>query len=135
MLGNTIELRHAAWLWIKDLSSPDPVYILPVLTIVGMFIVQKMTPQAGMDPAQQKMMSLVMPVFIGFITFSLASGLVLYWVVSNFVQIAQQWAINRTAFGREMRDEMARRAAKKRAKEAPPQKPTPALKPKDTVKK
>jgi YidC/Oxa1 family membrane protein insertase len=116
MLGVAIELRHAPWLWIKDLSAPDPYYILPILTIIGMMVMQKMTPQAGMDPMQQKMMTFTMPLVFGFISYSLAAGLVLYWVASNGVQIAQQWTLNRTAFGREMRETMAKRAQKSRDK-------------------
>src|SRR4029077_15370835 len=61
MLGAAIELRRAPWLWIHDLSSPDPLHILPIAIIVSMFLTQRMTPQAGMDPAQQKMMNFMMP--------------------------------------------------------------------------
>ena len=53
MLGNAIELRHAQFLWIHDLSSPDKLYILPVLIVASTFYMQKLTPSAGMDPAQQ----------------------------------------------------------------------------------
>ena len=114
MLGVAIELRHANWIWIKDLASPDPYYILPALTIVGMFIVQKMTPQTTGDPMQQKMMLFMMPVFLGWISHALAAGLVLYWVWSNVVSIAQQIWLNNTEFGRQMRHAAAQRAAKPR---------------------
>ncbi len=113
MLGVAIELRHAPWLWIKDLSSPDPLYILPILITITMFIVQKMTPQAGMDPVQAKMMSFMMPVFIGYISLNLASGLGVYWAASNVLQMAQQAVLNRTQFGREMREAQMKRASKK----------------------
>ena len=114
MLGVATELRHANWLWIKDLASPDPYYILPALTIVGMFIVQKMTPQTTGDPMQQKMMLFMMPVFLGWISHALAAGLVLYWVWSNVVSIAQQIWLNNTEFGKQMRHAAAQRAAKPR---------------------
>jgi YidC/Oxa1 family membrane protein insertase len=113
MLGVAIELRHAPWLWIKDLSAPDPLYLLPVVITLSMFIVQKMTPQAGMDPVQAKMMSFMMPVFIGYISLNLASGLGVYWAASNALQIVQQWVLNQTEFGRQMREAQMKRATKK----------------------
>ncbi len=95
VLDLSIELRHAPWfLWIKDLSAPDHKYILPVLMIVTMFILQKMTPVASADPAQQRMM-MIMPLIFGIMFFKFASGLVLYWLTSNIVGIAQQAFINR----------------------------------------
>ena len=113
MLGVGIELRHAPWLWIKDLSSPDPLYLLPILITISMFVVQKMTPQAGMDPAQAKMMAFMMPLFIGYISLNLASGLGIYWAASNLLQMAQQTVLNRTEFGRQMREAQLKRAGKK----------------------
>jgi YidC/Oxa1 family membrane protein insertase len=95
VLDLSIELRHAPWFaWIKDLSAPDHMYILPVLMIVTMFILQKMTPVATADPAQQRMM-MIMPLVFGIMFFKFASGLVLYWLTSNVVGIAQQVFINR----------------------------------------
>ncbi|MFB3923472.1 MAG: membrane protein insertase YidC [Terriglobia bacterium] len=95
VLDLSIELRHAPWfLWIKDLSAPDHMYILPSLMIVTMFILQKMTPVATADPAQQRMM-MIMPLIFGIMFFKFASGLVLYWLTSNVVGIAQQVFINR----------------------------------------
>ena len=114
MLGAVLELRHAHWLWIHDLSAAEPFpYVLPVLMVVSMLVVQKMTPQAGMDPAQQKMMTVMMPLMMGFIFFRLAAGLNLYYAEANLISIAQQAVMNRTALGREMREMMAKRARKK----------------------
>ena len=113
MLGVAIELRHAPWLWIRDLSGPDPLYLLPIIITVSMFVVQKMTPQAGMDPVQAKMMSFMMPVFIGYISLNLASGLGVYWAASNLLQIVQQWVLNQTEFGKQMREAQIKRASKK----------------------
>jgi YidC/Oxa1 family membrane protein insertase len=113
MLGVATELRHAPWLWIPDLAAPDPLYILPIAIVVTMFLMQRMTPQAGMDPAQQKMMNFMMPAFLGYISFNLASGLCLYWAVGQFIGIVQQTVLNRSSLGREMREMMEKRARKK----------------------
>ncbi len=113
MLNVAMDLRHAPWLWIKDLSAPDPHYILPVAIVVTMFLLQRMTPQGGMDPAQQKMMNLMMPIMMGFISFNLPAGLGLYWCAGQVIMIAQQAALNRSSLGREMREMMAKRARKK----------------------
>ena len=111
MLSAAIELRHAHWLWIHDLSSSD--FILPLIMAGSMFLVQKMTPQAGMDPAQQKMMTVMLPVMMGFFFFRLPAGLNLYYAESNLISIAQQWIMNRTELGREMRAIAAKRARKR----------------------
>ena len=102
VLDLSIELRHAPWiLWVRDLSSPDsyhlfgfPLSILPTVMIITMFILQKMTPVATVDPAQQRMM-MVMPLIFGIMFYNFASGLVLYWLTGNIVGIAQQAFINR----------------------------------------
>jgi YidC/Oxa1 family membrane protein insertase len=112
MLGVALDLRHAHWLWIHDLSSPDPWRLLPIGIIITMFLTQRMTPQAGMDPAQQKMMNFMMPVMLGIISWNLAAGLNLYWSVSQFLGIAQQVMMNRSSLGREMREMMEKRARK-----------------------
>ena len=113
MLGVGIELRHAAFLWIDDLSSADPYHILPIAIILTMYLLQKMTPAGGMDPVQQKMMSFTMPVFLGVISWSLSAGLCVYWVLGNVIGIVQQMIVNRTKFGREMREHMEKQARKK----------------------
>ncbi len=113
MLGVGIELRQAPYLWISDLSSPDPYHLLPIAIIVTMYLLQKMTPAGGMDPVQQKMMSVTMPVFLGVISWSLSAGLCVYWVLGNVIGIVQQMIVNRTKFGREMREHMEKQARKK----------------------
>jgi YidC/Oxa1 family membrane protein insertase len=75
-------------LWICDLAAHDPTYVLPILMGVSMFVQQKMTPVMG-DPRQAKMM-LFMPVVFTFMFLNLPAGLVLYWTLSNVLQIAQQ---------------------------------------------
>ena len=91
-----VELRHAPWaLWIHDLSGPDPFYVLPVLYGITAFLQSKLQPPApGMDPMQQKVLQ-YMPVAFAAMFFFFPAGLVLYWTVSNILQIAQQWNINR----------------------------------------
>lgn len=116
MLGVLIDLRHAHWLWVSDLSSKDPYFILPILLVISMVITQRMTPQTGMDPAQQKMMNITMPLMMGFIFFNLAAGLNLYYAESNLITIIQQAVMNRTSLGREMRELALKRARKKQQK-------------------
>ena len=113
VLQNVVELRHAQWLWLKDLAAPDPTYILPILIIVTMFLTQYITPSPGMDPAQRKMMAVMMPLFFGFILLNYASGLALYWGTGNVIMLAMQVAINQSRIGREMQEISVRRAAKK----------------------
>lgn len=94
MLTVAIELRHSPWmLWIKDLSVHDPTYITPILMGATQFISQKMTPSSA-DPTQAKMM-LIMPVVMTLFFLNFQSGLVLYWLTSNVLQIGQQALINR----------------------------------------
>ena len=81
-------------LWICDLAAQDPTYVLPILMGVSMFVQQKMTPTMG-DPRQAKMM-LLMPVVFTFMFLNLPSGLVLYWTLSNVLQIAQQLYMERS---------------------------------------
>jgi YidC/Oxa1 family membrane protein insertase len=96
VLGGAIELRHAPFLgWIHDLSAMDPYYILPIGMTIMMYLMTKMTPQTTVDPAQQKMMTL-MPLMMGFIFFRLSSGLNLYMFTSNLVGVGQQYYLNKT---------------------------------------
>jgi YidC/Oxa1 family membrane protein insertase len=96
VLMAAVELRHAPWIgWIHDLSGPDPLFILPVLYGLTAFAQAKLQPPApGMDPMQQKIMQ-YMPVAFAAMFFFFPAGLVLYWTVSNILQIAQQWQINK----------------------------------------
>ncbi|HUN85487.1 MAG TPA: membrane protein insertase YidC [Terracidiphilus sp.] len=113
VLLNAVELRQAHWFWLTDLSAPDPLHILPALIIVTMFLVQYITPSPGMDPTQRRMMAIVMPVFMGFILWHYASGLALYWITGNFINLAIQIGINKSSMGKEMHAIAARRAQKK----------------------
>jgi YidC/Oxa1 family membrane protein insertase len=97
VLTVSIEMRHANWLWVTDLSQPEhlPIKVLPIAMIATQFVMQKMTPSTTVDPTQRKMMML-MPLFLGYMFYWMSSGLVLYWLTGNLVGIAQQWFFNRT---------------------------------------
>ena len=84
-----------SFLWLTDLAQPDPLYILPVLSALTTYYQQKQT-STEMNQ-QAKMMLMFMPLFIGYISTTFSSGLVLYWVTMNTVQIVQQWWMSRDA--------------------------------------
>jgi YidC/Oxa1 family membrane protein insertase len=113
VLLNAVELRQAQWFWLKDLSMPDPLHILPILIVLTMFLVQFITPSPGMDPMQRRMMAIMMPAIMGFTLWHFASGLALYWVTGNIINLVIQVAINRSRIGKEMHEIAARRAQKK----------------------
>ena len=96
VLLESVELRQAEFmLWLTDLSGPDPYFVLPVLFGISMWVQQKLGGQmATMDPMQQKVMNAMPFMLTIFFTF-FQSGLVLYWLVSNLIGIAQQWVITR----------------------------------------
>jgi YidC/Oxa1 family membrane protein insertase len=96
-LRNAIELRHASWMWIHDLASKDPYYVLPVVVGITMYLVSKMTPITTTDPQQAQMMK-IMPISFAvmFVVFPFSSGLALYILTSSLVGILQQWYLNRT---------------------------------------
>jgi YidC/Oxa1 family membrane protein insertase len=99
VLANSIQLFHAPFFfWIQDLSSKDPFYVFPVLMGAAMLLQQKMTPAAGMDPMQQKMM-MIMPVVFTFIMVNLPAGLTMYMFLSTMLGILQQTVINRESKG------------------------------------
>lgn len=94
LLMISIEFRHSPFmLWIIDLSVKDPYYVTPILMGITQFINQKMTPTSA-DPTQQRMM-LIMPVVMTIFFMNFQSGLVLYWLTSNILQIGQQYIFNR----------------------------------------
>jgi YidC/Oxa1 family membrane protein insertase len=94
MLSQAIELRGAPFFgWITDLSVLDPLFITPLLMGATMFWQQRMTPSTA-DPAQQKVM-MFMPVMFTVMFLWAPSGLVIYWLVSNLLAIAQQYLTNR----------------------------------------
>jgi YidC/Oxa1 family membrane protein insertase len=110
-LIRSIDLKGATFLWIKDLSEPDRIFmlqfsmpflgnelnLLPILMVVVMFLQQKLTTPAssGMSSEQQKMMLYLMPVIFLFIFYRMPAGLVLYWLVNSTLMFLFQLRINR----------------------------------------
>ncbi|TDJ05284.1 MAG: membrane protein insertase YidC [Deltaproteobacteria bacterium] len=96
VLYQSVELVGAPWIfWVTDLSQKDPLYILPVLMAISMFLQQKFTPTTTTDPMQKKLM-MFMPLIFGFIMKDLPSGLTLYIFVSTIFGILQQMFVYRT---------------------------------------
>jgi YidC/Oxa1 family membrane protein insertase len=102
VLLNTIELRHAPFLYLPDLSAPDALFghiggfsvgPLPLIMGVSMWVQQQMTPST-MDPTQAKMMK-ALPIVFTFMFLNFPSGLVLYWTVNNLLTLGQQAIVNR----------------------------------------
>jgi YidC/Oxa1 family membrane protein insertase len=93
VLLSSVEMRNAPWvLWIHDLSSPDPYYILPLFMTLTTVLQTALNP-APPDPMQAKMMW-IMPLAFSVMFFFFPAGLVLYWITNNVLSIAQQWVIN-----------------------------------------
>ena len=96
----SIDFRQASFLWIPDLSGPEPYFlyflrILPILFTGSMVVLQLLTPAPAADPMQRKMMAIGMPLFMLYILWSAPSGLLLYWLVGNIVGFLQQMIINK----------------------------------------
>jgi YidC/Oxa1 family membrane protein insertase len=93
VLLSSVEMRNAPWiLWIKDLSSPDPYFILPLVMTLTTLLQTALNPTPP-DPMQAKMMWF-MPLIFSVMFFFFPAGLVLYWITNNILSIAQQWIIN-----------------------------------------
>jgi YidC/Oxa1 family membrane protein insertase len=95
LLRNSVELWNAPWMaWIRDLSSPDPFFVLPVVMGIAQFAQQRMTPMTTANPAQKVLLN-TMPIWFTVISFGFASGLVLYWLTNNLLTILQQGTYQR----------------------------------------
>ncbi len=95
VFSRAIELRGTAFLWLPDLSLRDPLFITPLVMGLSMFALSKLS-QAGMPPnPQAKMMTYMMPVMMTVLFLNFASGLNLYYAVSNLVSLPQQYLINK----------------------------------------
>jgi YidC/Oxa1 family membrane protein insertase len=109
VLLGAVELRHAPWIgWIHDLSAPDPYFVLPVLYAITAYLQVKLSPTPIQDPVQAKVMQ-IMPIAFSVMFLFFPSGLVLYWLINNAIQIFQQWHMNRL-----LTREAAAAAAKRR---------------------
>ena len=84
-----------SFMWLPSLSETDPTYALPFLSAATTFLQQKMMSNTSEATQQMRIMMIIMPLFIGFISLQFPAGLVLYWVTMNVVQIIQQWWTNR----------------------------------------
>jgi YidC/Oxa1 family membrane protein insertase len=94
VLLESVEMRQAPFmLWIHDLSSRDPWFVLPAIMAGAMFLQYRMNPTSP-DPVQAKVL-MVMPLFMSVMFAFFPAGLVLYWVTNTLLSIAQQWNINR----------------------------------------
>lgn len=95
VLLESVELRQAPFfLWLQDLSSPDPYFILPAINAAAMYMTQRLSPTPGMDPMQQKVMKF-MPIGFSIMFAFFQSGLVLYWAVNSSLSLLQQWVITK----------------------------------------
>jgi YidC/Oxa1 family membrane protein insertase len=103
MLRKAGALHGAGWLWLHDLSAPDPHHILPILMVVFQLLVQLYTPSPGVDARQQKIMAYLMTIGFGYVSWHYASGLALYALTGSMLSIATQAVMNHSALGREMR--------------------------------
>ena len=93
VLLSSVEMRNAPWvLWIKDLSAPDPYFILPIVMTLTTMLQTALNP-APPDPMQAKLMWF-MPLIFSVMFFFVPAGLVLYWITNNILSISQQWVIN-----------------------------------------
>ncbi len=93
VLLSSVEMRHAPWvMWIHDLSSPDPYFILPIFMTLTTLLQTALNP-APPDPMQAKLMWF-MPLIFSVMFFFFPAGLVLYWITNNVLSITQQWVIN-----------------------------------------
>src|SRR5262249_23099319 len=92
VLIENVELRHAPFiLWIHDLTTKDPYYVLPILMGISMFLQQRLSPPPP-DPMQAKIM-MAMPIVFTILFLNFPAGLMLYWVVNNILSFLQQWYI------------------------------------------
>ena len=109
VLLSAVELRNAPWIgWIKDLSAPDPYFVLPVIYAITAYLQVRLSPTPISDPVQAKVMQ-IMPIAFSVMFIFFPSGLVLYWLINNSLQIFQQWHMNRV-----LEKEAALAAAKRR---------------------
>jgi len=93
----SLDFRQASFLWLPDLSAPEPyfIHVLPILMAGTMVVLQLITPAPSADPLQRKMMAIGMPMFMLYILWSAPAGLLVYWLVGNIVGFVQQFLINR----------------------------------------
>ncbi|MGA9996441.1 MAG: membrane protein insertase YidC [Pyrinomonadaceae bacterium] len=90
----SLDFRQAAFLWMPDLSSGDPIHLLEIMMAGSMIVLQLITPAPSADPLQRKMMAIGMPLFMLYILWGAPAGLLVYWLIGNIVGFSQQFLIN-----------------------------------------
>ena len=96
---NTLNMKGAGFLWMPDLTKPDPMYILPILSTVTTYFSSKLMQPPTTDGAQSKQTSTMntgMAIFMGFMSMKMKGALVLYWVINNLIQVVQTLVINKS---------------------------------------
>ena len=96
---NTLNMHGAGFLWMKDLTKSDPMYILPILSTVTTYFSSKLMQPPTADGAQSKQTSTMntgMAIFMGFMSMKMKGALVLYWVINNLIQVIQTLVINKS---------------------------------------
>ena len=96
-LQTAVEMYHTKFLWFADLSAPDKFYVLPLLLGVFMIVQQRIVPQQGMDPMQQKMMMYMLPAVFTVMMLFLPAALGVYMLTNSLLGIGQQLAVERIA--------------------------------------
>ena len=96
-LQTAVEMYHVKFLWFHDLSAPDQFYILPVLLVGTQILNQRIVPQQGMDPTQQKLMMFLMPAVFGVMMIFLPAALGVYMLTNQALGIVQQLAVQKVA--------------------------------------
>jgi YidC/Oxa1 family membrane protein insertase len=102
VLQGAPELHHAGWLWLADLSRPDPLHILPLFIILTMFLTQWITPMPATNRSQRRVLAVAMPLVMGISLWRYAAGLSLYWATGNLINLVFQILMNRSSVGKEM---------------------------------
>lgn len=96
-LQTAVEMYHTKFLWFSDLSAPDKYFVLPLLLGVFMIVQQRVVPQQGMDPVQQKMMMYMLPAVFTFMMLFLPAALGVYMLTNSMLGIAQQLIVEQVA--------------------------------------
>jgi len=98
-----LNMQGAGFLWMHDLTKPDPFYILPILSTVTTYFSSKLMQPPSADGAQSKQTSTMntgMAIFMGFMSLKFKGALVMYWVINNIVQVVQTLIINKIEYAK-----------------------------------
>jgi YidC/Oxa1 family membrane protein insertase len=109
-LQTAVEMYHTKFLWFSDLSAPDKYFVLPLLLGVFMIVQQRIVPQQGMDPVQQKMMMYMLPAVFTFMMLFLPAALGVYMLTNSILGIAQQLIVEQVAPRNDKREIVVKQA-------------------------